>query len=135
MDNNSSYINKVRWFILPISGNLIEELGKSDDSRITMRHGIECIDRSHKSIGPKDLYEIPADLKDRIVRVRADVGYGFVLFRAVGEAQPMVFYEWPAGRRAWPAPHRRRLKKGQMFLGTHLEMSARAPQIKRFGRF
>ena len=135
MDNNSSYINKVRWFIEALSGNLNEELAKlaESDKRVSGKYEVLCVDRNSRVIGVKFLYEVPSDVKDRIYKVRDDFGFKFVIYRSLGDGKPMVYYEWPLGRQSYIAPRRRRLKKGQMFLGTHLGMPTKPPAIKKFG--
>ncbi|MGC9605283.1 MAG: hypothetical protein ABSF56_00790 [Minisyncoccia bacterium] len=118
--NSSSNNNNVRWFIKAISTNLKTAIEQRDDKMITARYKVSCVDRNGREIGPYSLYEIPADFKDDIVKNRVDFGFEFVLFRAVGEGRPVVYYEWPRGRPAYPAPKHRRLKKGSVFPGSAL---------------
>jgi len=83
---------KVTWFIEAVSEELNHDLGRqaAEDSTITERSNVRCLDRRGREIVCPHLYEVSERLKDLIfVRRRSHV---FVIYRAEGDELPKDYY-------------------------------------------
>ena len=88
-------MNKItRWYIENLGdqtlGDRIMELA-ADDSGISERLGMKCLDRRGNHI-KRNLYEVPVNVRNQIMRMARKAGFQFVIYRQIGENLPKEYF-------------------------------------------